>query len=196
MITTKKIHTIIVICLTVLGFTACRDNKIVGLEKVLTEWIGKTILFPDIKPVYIFGDSLNHTFKTDTIAKNYKILLYTDSTGCTSHQLNLNTWKSFIEELNSNVDFLFYFQPANEKELLSLLANERFIYPIYIDNRDELNKLNRFFNNPVFKCFLLDKNNKILAVGNPGNNVMLWKLYKKIITDKISNDDEKSDTHF
>jgi hypothetical protein len=57
------------------------------------------------------------------------------------------------------------------------------------DKNDELNnKLNHFPNNPTFQCFLLDKNNKVLAIGNPANNTKIWELYKKIITGEVSDE--------
>jgi hypothetical protein len=115
-------------------------------------------------------------------------LLYVDSTGCTSCKLRLHVWKTYIEQFVSKVNFIFYFQPKNEneKELLLLLINEQFNYPVYIDKRSELDKLNHLPENPAFQCFLLDKNNKVIAIGNPACNHKIWELYKQIITGEIS----------
>jgi hypothetical protein len=98
----------------------------------------------------------------------------------------MDVWRNHIAELDSHVDFLFYFHHKNRMELLFLLKYEQINYPVYIDENDELNKLNHFPNNPMFQCFLLDKNNKVLAIGNPANNPKVWELYKKIITGEIS----------
>jgi hypothetical protein len=161
---------------------ACKDE--IMIEQMLKNSIGKVINFPNIEPVY--------AFKTDSVdivhnQRNYKILNYIDSVGCTKCKLRMDTWKDYIEELGSDVDFLFYFHPKNEKELLSSLRREYFInYPVYIDKNDELNRLNRFPDNPMFQCFLLNKDNKVLAVGNPAANIRIWELYKRIITGEIS----------
>ena len=77
------------------------------------------------------------------------------------------------------MDFLFYFFPQDKKELLSILKNIQFNYPIYIDEQDELNKLNKLPTNQSFQCFLLDKDNKVVLLENPINNYKIWELYKK-----------------
>jgi hypothetical protein len=125
----------------------------------------------------------NGEAKKDSVifGKDYKILIYTDPTGCVSCRLRVFMWQKYIKELGSKVDFLFYFYPKNEEELLSMLKDGRFKYPIYIDRNDELNKLNKFPKNPAFHCFLLDKHNKILAFGNPATTPNVWEMYKKII---------------
>jgi hypothetical protein len=158
---------------------SCENKK--TAEDILREWIGKTVLFPDIEPVY-----LNDTMNTDNQIKNYKILLYVDSTGCISCKLRLYIWIACIEELESKVDFIFYFNPKNKDQFLKYLKQENLNYPVYIDTHDSLNKLNKLPVNPMFQCFLLDKNNRVLAIGNPADNFKIWKLYKQIITDEIS----------
>ncbi|MDR1339789.1 MAG: DUF1573 domain-containing protein [Prevotellaceae bacterium] len=171
-----------------LSFTACKYNRATeaekDIDKILAEWVGKTVLFSNSKAICI--DSLNYISETGTAPKKYKVLLYTDSTGCTSCRLRLHMWKPYVEELKSEVDFLFYFQNKSEKELLSILANEQFIYPVYIDNNDELNRLNKFPDNIMYQCFLLDSDNKVIAVGNPVHNVKIMELYQQIITSEVS----------
>jgi hypothetical protein len=100
--------------------------------------------------------------------------------------LQLHLWLSLIEKYKDKIDFLLFFHIKNNDEVLSLLKDERFKYKVYFDTNDELNKLNRFPSNPQFQCFLLDKDNKVLAIGNPANNPKIWELYEKIITRSIS----------
>jgi hypothetical protein len=95
-------------------------------------------------------------------------------------------WKPYVEELKSEVDFLVYFQYKCEEELLSILTNEQFMYPVYIDNNDELNKLNKFPDNIMYQCFLLDSDNKVIAIGNPVHNIKIMELYQQIITGEVS----------
>jgi hypothetical protein len=98
----------------------------------------------------------------------------------------MDKWKLYIEETGSTVDFLFYFHLKDEKELITLLKREHFVnYPVYIDRNGELNRLNHFPKNPMFQCFLLDRDNKILAVGNPASNLRIWEFYKRIINGEI-----------
>jgi hypothetical protein len=61
-----------------------KRNKYGEAEKTVTEWMDKTIQFPDKMVLSVYGrDTLSTSFP-DT---PYKILLYTDSTGCTSCKL-------------------------------------------------------------------------------------------------------------
>jgi hypothetical protein len=169
-----------------LNFVSCRDKKVVEAERIVKEWIGKEILFPDIEPtvlITVVGDSLK---RSDRPLKEYKILFYADSAGCTSCKLRLSLWKTYIEELDAKVDFLFYFQPKREKDLLMEFRREQFTCPVYIDSKNELNFLNKFPDNAQYQCFLLDKDNKVVSIGNPTGNTKIWELYKQTITGKVS----------
>jgi hypothetical protein len=160
------------------------DKKHDEANRIVKEWMGKTIQFPAIES-YCLGneDSLS---SLPGKAKDYSILLYVDSIGCTSCRLGLETWKTHIEELEEKVDFLFYFRPKTKRELLSILKIAQFNHPVYIDEQDELNKLNKLPANQSFQCFLLDSNNKVLMIGNPTLNPKIWELYKEIITGEVS----------
>lgn len=151
-------------------------------KKILSEWIGKKIEFPTgIKCIAKGHD----TAYIQTTAP-YKILVYVDSTGCTDCKAQLLEWKDLIEEVDSTVnmklDFLFYFQPKEKKDLLFLLERNMFEYPVYVDSKGTLNSINKFPKDPLFRTLLLDSNDYVLAIGNPIINQSIWKLYKKIIT--------------
>ncbi|MDR0603315.1 MAG: DUF1573 domain-containing protein [Bacteroidales bacterium] len=180
----KNIYWILLVIVSICCFS-CEKNKISkGSDIILKEWLGQTIKFPNIQPTFIeTPDSLKYDIHGN---KKYKILLYVDSTGCIGCKLQLNIWKVYLEELNSEADFLFYFHPKTENSILYLLKYELFNYPVFIDIKNELNKLNNLPSNPKYQCFLLDKDNKILAMGNPVYNFKIWKLYNQIITGKIS----------
>jgi hypothetical protein len=123
-------------------------------------------------------------------AENYKVLLYVDSLGCTGCRLMLPEWKKIINESDTifkkKPDFLFFFQPKLNgiEELKSLLRNSHFDYPVFIDKANSIMKLNNFPKEPKYQCFLLDKNNKVVFIGNPVYNRAIWESYKKIINGK------------
>jgi hypothetical protein len=166
----KVMFRILLLCF-VFAFIGCKHSQ----DRVRQEWTGKTISLPNISPVYaVQKDSV-------IFGKEYKILVYTDPMECLSCKFRVYLWQKYIKEAGSRVDFLFYFYPENEEELLSMLKNGRFKYPIYIDRNDDLNKLNKLPRNPAFHCFLLDKDNKILALGNPVTTPNVWEMFKKIM---------------
>jgi hypothetical protein len=67
---------------------------------------------------------------------------------------------------DDSVPFLFYFHPKDMKELRYLTRRDKFTYPVCFDEQDELNRLNRFPSDMTFQTFLLDKENKVVAIGN------------------------------
>jgi hypothetical protein len=164
---------------------SCKNNNTIKTEHIVKEWIGKTIKFPDSNLVEIINPDTTEI--EDIRNKDYKVLIYIDSTGCTKCKLNIHLWNIYIEEYGAKTDFLFYFYPKNKDILLSMLKSEqlngrKLNSRIYIDIAGEINKLNQFHNENMFQCFLLDKNNKVLLVGNPVHNHKIWELYHNTIT--------------
>ena len=166
---------------------SCKDKRVVEAEKIVKEWTGKTIRFPEGVKCKIMG---NDTICAELFEKPYKVLVYVDSAGCTSCKLRMSDWKKIISEIDSiepqQVSFLFFFNPKNERELDFLMKRESFEHPIFIDNSNTIDKLNHFPNNMMYQSFLLDKDNKVLSVGNPSMNPKVWELYKQFITGEKS----------
>jgi len=161
-------------------------------QKIVTEWMGRTILIPnDIKSIYMGKDTIIGIKQTP-----YKILVYTDSTGCVSCKLRLSTWKYYIHEMDSlmpkQVDFQFYFQPKSIKEMAHILRHNNFTFPIYMDKLGEMNRINKFPLEMEYQCFLLDNQNRVISIGNPTLNYKIWELYKQIIAN--NNDTKKRKT--
>jgi hypothetical protein len=46
--------------------------------------------------------------------------------------------------------------------------------------------MNKLPDNPLHQCFLLDHNNRALAMGDPISYPQVWELYKKIITGEMA----------
>lgn len=175
----KVLYCYLLLCLIV----SCTGDKKKRIEYLVNEWDGREIKFPDTS-VFLLNGIVDH----DTIPiTDYKILSYVDSAGCTSCKLRLSQWTKFITELNSidiNVPILFFICPNDVWELKKILRRERFQYPICVDERDELNGLNHFPSNSHFHTFLLDRNNKVVAIGNPVNNIRVKELYWNVIQGK------------
>ena len=168
----------------VLTLVCCREkNKTSDTKRILREWTSKTIKLPKLEPVIPFGEKPD-SLKYYSGNREYKILLYIDSTGCTRCKLNIRVWKTCLKQLGAKVDFLFYFHSRKIDDLLFILRDERVNYPVHLDTANMLNKINKLPANPLFHCFLLDRNNKVLAIGNPANNPKIWELYKEIINGK------------
>ena len=191
----KKIALVILSFVTL--FTACKNTKEEKIIHLLNEWSGRTIHFPQDMNLISYVDT-NSAINFNEIKKEYTILHYVDTVGCISCKLQLSEWNKLIKELDSidnrNVSCLISFFPMRKKELLKSLKINKFKHYIYIDERDSLNRLNNFPEEDAFRTFLLDNNDKVIAVGNPIHNPNVKELYLKIIRgEKVELEKGKND---
>jgi hypothetical protein len=166
---------------------SCKNKqRISEAQKIVAEWVGKEIKFPKgVKCLYMGKDTACSGF-----IKPYRVLVYIDSIGCSNCKFKLSAWQELMQDSNflisNNVDFLFYFQPKKKEDITFLLKVERFKYPVYLDMKNEINRLNHFPNKIEYQCFLLDNNNKVLMIGNPTLDPKIWELYKEVISGKAA----------
>ena len=170
-----------IICIVL--FTACSDSREEAVYRLVKEWTGKEIKFPERSVFTVQGkDTVDFTYPN----ADYKVLVYVDSVGCTSCKLQLDRWKKVIkemtEETGQDIPFLFFFHPKDMKELRYLTRRDAFTYPVCFDENDELNALNCFPSDMTFQTFLLNKDNKVVSIGNPVHNPKVKDLYMKHIT--------------
>lgn len=178
----KKMRTLVgIICIVL--FTACSESREEAVYRLVKEWTGKEIKFPERSVFTVQGkDTVDFTYPN----ADYKVLVYVDSVGCTSCKLQLDRWKKVIkemaEETGKDIPFLFFFHPKDMKELRYLTRRDAFTYPVCFDENDELNALNCFPSDMTFQTFLLNKDNKVVSIGNPVHNPKVKELYMKHIT--------------
>ena len=169
---------------------SCKETENDRLVRLVDEWNGKTIFYPNkMVLTYYALDSI--VTKYDRGQSPYTILTYVDSIGCLSCKLNLPGWKKVMEELDSisshRVTYLFVFNPKSKEKLIKLLKKVRFNDFVYIDEADSLNRMNRFLDDDDFRTLLLDKDNRVLAIGNPVHNPRVKELYKSVISGDNAN---------
>lgn len=165
---------------------SCHDSKVDKLSNLVKEWTGKEIQFPVNSVFTVQGrDTVDFDFSHSA----YKIVMYADSMGCFSCKMQLPKWKEFMKEADSlrkqsvDVTFIFYLCPKNKMKLCQLLQYENFNYPVCLDEQNEFNKLNHFSSEVAFQTFLLDHDNKVIAVGNPAHNLKVREFYLKMLSD-------------
>lgn len=173
-------HVVWIMCVWLL--VSCSESREEAVYRLVKEWTGKEIKFPERSVFTVQGkDTVDFTYQD----ADYKVLVYVDSVGCTSCKLQLDRWKKVInemtEETGKDIPFLFFFHPKDMKELRYLTRRDSFTYPVCFDEDDELNDLNRFPSDMTFQTFLLDKDNKVVSVGNPVHNPKVKELYLKHI---------------
>lgn len=155
-------------------------------QKIITEWTGRTVIYPLDVECY---SPISDTECSDVNTTPFTVLVFTDSIGCASCDLQLYKWSRLIDEVDSimpqKMSFKFYFHPKDVKELKFLMKRENFKHPVYFDIENKIGKLNRFSSERNFHSFLLDKDNQVVLIGNPIVNIQLWDLFKKKAAENI-----------
>ena len=176
-------HIVWIMCLWLLA--SCSESWEEAMLRLVNEWKDKSVIIPVRSVFTVQGkDVVDFNYRD----AEYKILVYTDSIGCTSCKLQLPKWKRMIAEVDSltggRVPFLFYFHPKDPKELRFYLRRDNFTYPVCFEEDDYINRLNRFPSDMTFQTLLLNKENKVVAIGSPVLNPKIKDLYLEIITGK------------
>lgn len=175
---------------------SCKESEQGRIARLVSEWDGKTMCFPDEMCFISYGtDSV--MMKCSRERASYTILNYVDSIGCLSCRLQLPRWAEMMREFDSisshKVTCLFVFCPKEKEKLIKLLRKVNFNYFVYIDEIDTLNHINKFSDDENFQTFLLDNDDRVVAIGNPVHNPKIKDLYLKIISnDKHPKQKEKN----
>ena len=172
------------ITLSILALTSCKDSPKDEIARLVKEWDGKEVRFPEHPVFTIPGkDTVDFSFRN----AEDKVVSYVDSIGCISCKLQLDRWKDFIHEVDSltgeAVPFILCLHHPDVKEMQRVTWKDEFKYPVFIDEMGTFDALNHFPTNMMFQTFLLDKNNKIVAIGNPILNPLVKELYLEKLTE-------------
>ena len=154
-----------------------------NVKATIAQYVGKEIFLPDTFEVIVDDSKL-------TIASPismYKLLTIMDSEGCIACKLQLREWSELISQLQTgmksadDIDLIYVIEGDVTKEILDVIRDHNFHRPIVIDRNMSIAKMNHLPREVEFRTFLLDNNNRILAVGNPIMFKDIKALYASII---------------
>lgn len=99
--------------------------------------------------------------------------------------LRFSIWRGLIDEskqlFKDKLKFVFYANTDKKEELRNLADMNYIDGVVYLDPDNITFKRNRLPKDTKYSCFLLDSENKVIAVGNPSVNSSIWELYKNKI---------------
>lgn len=183
---------LLIIISTTLFFLACGNSGEIKRDVKLLQ--SKNILFPSDIEILIKGKD---TVINDFMDSQLKLVVYTDSTGCSSCSINqFHRWNnllSYAEGFNNRLKYYFIFSPKkNDVHSIKFeLRTALFDYPVILDSKSEFEKLNPHLpKNKALHTFLLDKDNNVILVGSPLGNPAIEKLFKTMTADLL---DDKQD---
>ena len=186
----KLLEKYVVLFLFLLLSIACGDSQQQRIQLVLENMLNQELFYFSDKYSPLFVKDSENFFVDKS---SFTILNYVDSVGCTSCQLQLIKWKDFMDNINVNcenkVQLIFIIHPKKKDEIKFFLEKDKFHYPVLIDKNNEFITANRLPRENMFQTYLLDKGDRVLAVGNPIHNPKVKELYLKIIQgEKVEKD--------
>lgn len=181
----------VVLLIMLLIFTSCNYT---GIKSTLTQMSGKVVILDSLTPIFL-GKEMSGKIKIEP--KYARLVVYYDSTYCQSCRINrLDEWNGIIsleKKYDYNFDVMFIFSPVSDQHnsLRRSFATNRFNHIVWFDKDGFLMKLNQFIpNDNRFHIFLLDKNNKIVLVGDPLSNHGIMSLFEAMIDNMIEHKGE------
>ena len=170
-------------------FISCTDKRV---EKDLKRIMGQQItLSSDWSTIFEGKDTVLTSFTDVPI----KLVIWYDSFSCGACEASkMSMWRNMVAYADSlaqwfSIIYLFSPRKIDLYRVIMTLKAEEFNYPVFIDQTADFVKQNpNLPPNPQLHSFLLDKNNRVVLVGNPLYNPSLWALYKRTIQTMIAND--------
>lgn len=179
----KNIYYIIFTLLFVI-FSCCNsdNSKYQNKAKIVTDLSGKTIIIPENFVAQIGEISIPYDFSN----ADYKIVTYIDTTGCTPCRMKISSWNELINEFKSipdvDLNFLMIINSDRKNAAEYAINASRFNHPIWFDYENSFFDINSLPDDDDFHTFLIDADDKIVAVGDPVKNPKIKALYKNIIS--------------
>lgn len=175
----KLIYTILF-----LSLLSCQNLEHKKVHDIVSTWQNVQIQFPNDTSFISYSKKYNAK-QVHLLNGDFTILSYIDSTGCMSCKLRLDEWGNFIHAVDTitqkTVPLIFIFQTQRKNDLIHFLKRVEFEYPVCIDTNSSFEHLNHFPKDERFQTFLLDKEHRVIAIGNPIYNPRIKELYLKII---------------
>lgn len=172
-----KINIIIIVATLISGCNSERATH----TNIISEWVGRELVIPDDLIFQIQDDTID----LDINRPDFKIINYIDSTGCTTCRLKLAQWNELIAELKAigdlDIEMVSVVNTKDIKGLLAKLRCDHFLNPIVIDPENAFYRTNNLPPKSEHHCFLLDSENRIVAIGNPVLNPKIRDIFMQYI---------------
>ena len=123
-----------------------------------------------------------------------KLLIYFSSEGCTpckvSHISDLDTLFNMGLGINRfTPQVIISPSPKQFEDIITQVKFQNHDYPIYVDKDSKFRQLNHHLPDDTrYHTFLLDKNNRVVLVGNPLTSDAMWSLFKSTLDNMLAHD--------
>lgn len=156
------------------------------LEKTVNYWYKKEISFPD--SIYKISNSIIEILKENPLSSNKYKILSVISGECEKCIIDAKEWCVFIDSISDHAkfDFVPVFVTSDYHQFIkSYYKRLPSCFEPYLDVHFKFILNYNLPENWSMRTFLLDKNNRVMIIGNPIHNHNIRKLYLK----KLSRDE-------
>lgn len=181
----KNLNQVVYLLLSLL-FIGCNSAKI---KKDLQRLQSAAVILPQQGQITILG---RDTLIPDFMWSELKLIVYTDSVGCSSCTVSrMHQWNSFVEYAKQYGNRLKYYHILSPRKqdinkVRIALAGSALEYPVIIDTLGDFGRQNAHIpQNKALHTFLLDENNKVILVGDPLHNKKIEEIFYKIVEEKL-----------
>lgn len=166
--------------LFIVAAIACSNKR--RIEETVSEMLHHSIVLPVEDMISLQKDNKRH----DALTANYKLIIYVDSTKCSSCFIkHLSVWNEYLQlEEQGKLELVFIIEvPKEELEFYSKeIRYSRFNHLVYFDVNAVFKTKNPHIpKDDPYHVLLIDKSDKIVLVGNPIENPKIEKMLFDII---------------
>ena len=190
-----SIRNLVIVALLMIS---CAEND----SRQITKMLRREVVLPEVSMIQYThvhdshdGRHIQLTEKdidtTIYLGAKYKIIMYLDPEKCISCSLDLARIQDVIlyfKDIFPEIEMLLYIYPDDENKIKRKMQIEHYHYPVFMDTDGRFKKSNTWLpKDQRFHTFLVDKLNRIVAVGSPLNGESIVTLYQRSITKLESN---------
>ncbi len=176
MIWNKKLLLLLLLLLS--GIISCQQNtRQQQIQATLSQWHGKTLVVPRIISI-----QWNENDSCDLYSgNNYKIIYYIDG-DCYACVKTLSKIDSVYQAIKTQHSSLLVYVHSLDYVLINSIKSLHI--PLICDKSNSFYKQNSLLSDPLYHCFLLDKDNRVIIAGSFIANPKMTTLYSKILKSK------------
>lgn len=170
------------------GLPGCESRKIKNEIERLTN---REIQIPtDLETIH---NGICQNSSSTTCECLIKLLVIYSSEDCTlcniSHLYSFESLFTLTDKALFSPIIVFIPEQKDYNQLRSLLSNNPFKYPVYVDKFGKTELMNPTLpKDSRFHFLLLDKYNKVVLIGDPTASDAMWSLFRKTLDNMLAND--------
>lgn len=172
------------VILSALSISSCSSQK-GKAQKTLMEMSKHRVRLP-LKEMGCFHSAVDTLERIGISSVKFNYVHYVDSSQCSPCALDrMYYWNKLVDEYSKKgINFVFIIEPKKEQleDVHLSIESSGLRNPVYVDSLYAFKKQNPFLpEEQMYHSLLLNKNGKIVLVGNPMENENIKQIWNKLI---------------